>query len=169
MATWNPKTWSVDELLTSSDFNTEIRDNLNTLKNPPVDDYVVNEGSDYTSNYTTWQNVDATNLALTIDTSGGAVLVHFHGAVSLGASCDRVYFDLEVDGVREGGDDGITMLGVANSKQNVSFTRRIAGLSAASHTFKLKWKVNAGTVTMYAGAGTANFDLHPQMWVAEIT
>ena len=159
MAWTTPKTWAVDELVTASDLNTHIRDNLNALKVPPTDHYELNEGSDYTTSSTSFVDVDATNLALTITTTGGDVLVHFHGY-----TVNQGYFDLAVDGSRAGGDDGC----IRFTTGPVSFTRLITGLAAGEHVFKLQWKTVGAALTLYAGTGTAGYDLHPQFWVREI-
>ncbi len=162
MADWTtPKTWAVDELVTASDFNTHIRDNLNALKAPPSAHYELDEASDYTTSSASFVDVDATKLALTITTNGGDVLVHFHGTVLYDA-----YFDVAVDGTRVGGNDG--MLCFTGSAIPVSFTRLITGLSAGEHTFKLQWKTT-GTCHLYAGAGTSGRDLHPQFWAREVS
>ena len=51
-----------------------MQDNFRALKDPPSADYVLNEGSDYTTTSTSFVDVDATNLALSITTKGGDVL-----------------------------------------------------------------------------------------------
>lgn len=174
MAWTAPKTWS-SEPLTSADMNTHIRDNLNHLKDRHDINalYDLDEGANYTTSSTSFVDVDATNLALTITTHGGAVLVGFAGAVANATTNDtRVYFDIEVDGVRHGGDDGILCHQAGQDDdqhpQNCSFVILIDGLSAASHEFILQWKVSASAYTMHAGAGTSNYDVHPQFWVKEI-
>jgi hypothetical protein len=165
MAWTQPKTWA-SEPLTSSDLNTHLRDNLEILKDPPSDDNILNQGSDYTTTSTAFVNIDGTNLSLTITTQGGAVMVHFHGVVGNGTG--TVFLDFTIDSVRHGGDDGIIRT-VSNNQQGISFTRLITGLAAGSHTFTLQWKVNANTGTLYAGAGTSLFDVHPQFWVREVS
>jgi hypothetical protein len=165
MAWTQPKTWS-SEPLTSSDLNTHLRDNLEELKDPPSEQYVLNQGTDYTTTSTSWVNVDNTNLAFTLTTNGGDVLVHVHLPVV--GSGGIVYLDLEVDGTRLAGDDGLARA-AAGGVAIVSFTRLITGLAAGSHTIKLQWKVGAGTGTIYAGAGTSGNDLHGQMWVREVS
>lgn len=165
MADWTtPKTWT-NEALTSSDMNTHLRDNLLALKSPPTDSYICNEVSDYATVQTTFVDVDAANLALTITTTGGDVLISFHGHIyANGGICS---LDVDVDGTRIGTNDGITNVYTAYH-QAVSFTRLLTGLAAGTHTFTLQWKTSAGTATLYAGAGTANHDHHPQFWVREI-
>jgi hypothetical protein len=165
MSWTQPKTWT-SEPLTSTDLNTHLRDNLEILKDPPSDDYTLNQGADYGTTGTSFANVDGTNLSLTITTGGGDVIVHFDGYL-LNAT-GYVALDISIDGVRHFGDDGICRI-IANSQGPISFTRLITGLAAGSHTFNLMWKVNAGTAVMYAGAGTANFDIHPQFWGREVS
>jgi len=166
MTGWTtPKTWTTGEALLAADLNTHLRDNLLALKGPATESYECDEGADYTTVSTSFVDVDATNLALTIVTTGGDVLVHFHGDINNSAAA--AFLEVDQDGAKVGGDDGILKVPNVNN-QAVSFTRLITGLSAASHTFKLQWKVVSGTATLYAGAGTANNDVHPQFWVREI-
>ena len=169
MAWTTPKDWAVDEQLTASKLNTHLRDNLNALKSPPSDNYECNEGSDYSSNSTSFADVDGTNLSLTITTNGGDVMVGFHGTFQAGTNA-TVFLDVYVDTADDGGDDGyVVQIMPANSPETVSFVRLITGLSAGSHTFKLRWKTNGATVTLFAGAGTSNRDMHPQFWVREVS
>jgi hypothetical protein len=156
----------VDELVTAGDMNQQIRDNLNALKNPPSAHFEANQASDYTTSQTSFVDVDSTNLALTVVTHGGDVFLHFHGTVN---ATTAVFFDVFVDNGRLGGDDGFIREQPAGVDRSVSFTRLITGLTAEQHTFKLQWRVNSGSATLYAGAGTANKDVHPQFWVREIS
>lgn len=168
MAWTTPKTWQVDELVTATIMNTHIRDNLNALKAPPSAAYVCDEVSDYVTTSTVFVDVDSTNLALTINTNGGDVLVHFHGMIN---AYSQTFFNVAVDGTDDGPDDGYISAanGGSSEREAVSFTRLISGLSAGSHTFTLRWKVAAGTGRLYAGAGTASSDVHPQFWVREVS
>lgn len=174
MPTWSPKTWSAGAVVTAADLNAELRDNLNTLKNPPSDHHDADEASNYTTTSTAWVDVDATDFNLTLDTSGGDVLVGFSGALQINDGNSRyVYLDVLVDSSPAAGDDGILGMGLGGSAERypVAFVRLISGLSAGSHTFKLRWKVDnsSGTATLYAGAGTSNNDWHPQFWAREVS
>ena len=170
-ADWTqPRDWSVDELVTPALLNAQLRDNLEFLKNPPTDLYDVDESSDYTTTSTSFVDVDGTNLALTIETEGGDVMVGFVGSVSHSNGTARIYFELDVDGSPAGGDDGICLVAQNTWRnQTASFVFLIQGLSEGSHTIKLQWKTNVGTATLYAGAGTTNFDMHPQLWAREVS
>jgi hypothetical protein len=168
LAAWTtPKTWSTDELVTAAMLNTHIRDNLNALKAPPTDSYVFDDGADWTTTSATFADIDATDLAVTITTTGGDVLVHFHGNAQHSGAGERINFNFSVDGVDHAADDGVIYMS-GTVIVPVSFTRLVTGLSAAAHTFKMRWKTSGATATLLAGAGTANKDVHGQFWAREI-
>jgi hypothetical protein len=176
--TWTePKTWT-NEPLIASDMNTHIRDNLEALKDPPSNSYVLNESANFTTSSATFTNVDPLDtdgkLRLEITTSDVDVMVSFNGVVNNNTNPGSVYFTLSVDGtiISDGGDDGIIGLNTNSGTLRipVSFTRLITGLSAGPHIFRLMWKVTTATTgTLYAGAGTANADFHPQFWAREVS
>lgn len=161
---------SADERLALGAANALVMsDGTDTIfRTPPRDSYTLNEGSDYTTSSTSFVDVDGTNLALTITTNGGDVLVGFAGYSSLSANFTG--WNVAVDGADYFADEGLARS--PSQPQSVqampSFVVRITGLSAASHTFKLRWRQGiSGTSTLYAGAGTSNSDVHPQFWVLE--
>jgi hypothetical protein len=159
-AIWSsPRSWSVGELVSASLLNSHLRDNLEFLKGPPTALYILNESSDYTTTSTSFVNVDGTKLSL----------IGFCGCVL--ESAGTLFFDVEVDAVRTGGDDGLCVVTptTASQRLNASFFKLIQGLSAGVHTFKLQWKVTAGTATLLAGSGTSNGDIHPQFFVREVS
>ena len=167
-----PKTWS-NEPLIAGDMNTHLRDNLSILKDPPSDAYTIDDSADYTTNSTSFIDVDG-NFELTIETGGGDVMIGFCAMVLMNTSSTVVSFDVDIDGVRHGGDDGITGISFYNSgafaKYPVSFVILVEGLDEGSHTFTLQWKCSAAnTATLYAGAGTTNLDHHGQFWVREVS
>ena len=142
---------------------------VTALENLPSASYELNEGSDYTTGSTSFVDVDGTNLSLTITTSGGPVLVGWTMPLLTGTG--KVFFDVEIDSVREGGNDGIARHGNISTfaaSQTSGIAYLVTGLSAASHTFKLQWKVSAGSATIFAGAGTVNGDVHGQFFVKEL-
>ncbi|MYD11578.1 MAG: hypothetical protein F4X02_16235 [Chloroflexi bacterium] len=169
MAWTAPKTWS-SEPLTSLDLNQNVRDNLNHLKNrldSSVDKFVSGEAMLQTT-ATEFVDVDAVNLSLTLTTHGGDVLLGFTGTVQSTVGGRSIYFNVAVDDVDYIADDGIICSQIGGSFDNnlhkpLSFVMLIPGLSAGSHTFKLRWKTDAGN--------TAKMDvvrLHPQFWAKEI-
>lgn len=173
--TWQgTKTWAPLEPGRSTDFNTYISDNLDYLLNRPVAIQLVNEGADYTTSSSTFADVDATDLSKTITTNGGDVLVAFLCSV-INSSQRATYLDLDVDGARQGGNDGLACtVAAADLPSALPLFCLVTGLAAGSHTFKIQWKRSAGTSTMYAGAGTTigtssiPADLHPFLFVKEV-
>lgn len=172
-ATWTtPKTWATAEALIASDLNTHLRDNLDALKSPPTDHYELNEASDYTTTSTTFVDVDGTNLSLTITPTSDTVMIGFNGAIANNTATGVVYLDVDINGSRFAGDDGILAITSTGAGQvlNGSFVVIATGLTPdTAYTFKLQWKQSGGTGKMWAGAGSAGADLHPQFWVREVS
>lgn len=168
--TWTtPKTWVTGEVLTASDLNTQVRDNLDALKSPPTAQVLLDESADFTTTSTAFVDVDASRLALTITTGGGDVLVSFQGTLYQTHNSYN-YLDVGVDGTRFGGDDGLLNVRLLSSAYaTAAFNILVTGLAAGSHTFSLQWRVSAGTLKLFAGAGSASMDLHPQFWVREVS
>lgn len=168
----NPKTWVADELVTASAMNEQIRDNLLWLKAPPSRQYTALGDGDWVSSSTNWVDVDSTYLAFYMSSTGGDLLVHFHGTLALSATDNIVYFDLLMDGEMVAGDQGIIAIqnpdsAMAQRIVTVSFTRRIRNVSPMAHLVRLQWRVNTGSVRMYAGT-TSGRQLRPQFWMMEI-
>lgn len=152
MAWTTPKTdWTTGELVSASDMNA-VNENLAALKNPATASFTTTADIVTPNNNRTFDDIDSDNLNLTITTTGGDVLIHFHGPFTSGF----IIIDVEVDGTRRG-DTNNGMVTTDNDRWHfVSFTRLIQGLNAGSHTFKLQTK--RGT-TLRAGA---------HFWVREI-
>jgi hypothetical protein len=170
MAYTNPPLRSTDDIISATDWNTDLVDNLRALKNPPSAHYEPNETTDYTTLSTTWANVDAAGkLTLSITTTGGDVMIGFNGVVTKSTD-GAVFFDVQLDGASHiAGDDGLAGLWNASGRGTVSFVRLVP-LAAGTHTFTLRWKITGtAAATLYAGAGTANVDFHPQFWVRELS
>lgn len=164
-----PSTRTTGELITSAIWNQDITNNILALKNPPSDSVEGDNSTDYTTTSDTFTDVDP-DLSLDVATQGGDLYVHFHGGLRL--TSHSVYFDLKLNAVRMGGDDGIcAVYGTigAGDAGGVSFTRRLYGLVADDYNIVLQWKVTTGaTATLYAGAGTSGGDMHPQFWAREV-
>ena len=169
MAWTTPKTWS-SEPLTSIDLNTYVRDNQNHLKDR-LDagvSRVISEGQVLNTTAHDFVDVDATKLALTLTTHGGDVLLGFTGSVQHRINNATTNFNVAVDGVDYIADDGVIGLRTASDGDHervkpLSFVLLIAGLSAGSHSFRLRWKTSR--------SNTARMDvvnLHPQFWAKEI-
>ena len=170
MAFTAPRDWTADELVTATIMNTHVRDNQIALKSPPSDSYTWNEGTDLSGlTSTSFADVDATNFALTIVTAGGDVFVWWQLTAIAAAGTLAIFWDIDVDGTRDGGDDGYSKQSIATVPFTHSGFRIITGLSAGAHTFKLQYKLSGGSLTIYRGAGTANADVHGQFGVREMS
>ena len=158
MAWTTPKTdWTTGELVSAEDMN-EVGENLATLKHPATAVGVTT--SEFARTSAEFIDVDSDNLNLTITTTGGDVLAHFHGAMTRRSSNVRIAFDIDIDGNRQGGNNGILRHEVDNMWRVVSFTYPIANLDAGSHTFKLQWKFyNSHEIKLIKGS---------RFWVREI-
>ena len=150
MAWTTPKAdWATGELVTASDMNA-VGENLAALKHPVTAAYTTTEDMSIPHS-NIFVDLDSDNLNLTITTTGGDVLVHFHGVMTAG----DFRIDVEVDGNRQGDVNyGLRRGGPGN--EFVSFTRLIQSLSAGSHTFKLQGRHDT---VLRIGA---------QFWVREI-
>lgn len=166
----DPQTWITGNSISAEELNREIKDNISALKDPPTDSHIVDQGADYTTASTSFTDIDATNLKLTITTTGGDVLIGFYGMVSFAAVTNTVFLNITKDGTVIVADDGIQAEQIRHVDQRsaIAFCYLLTSLVADTYEFRMQWKVTASTVTLYAGAGTANADLHPQFWVREI-
>lgn len=134
------------------------------------DAYLANEAGDYSTTNTDFEDVDSTDFSLELTTKGGDVMIGFFGSWQNNTISIHQYLDIEIDGARRGGDDGLIHMQqeVAAKSQSISLVHLAIGLPAGSHILKLQWKVSANTVTMFAGAATGNNDVHPQFWAKEV-
>jgi hypothetical protein len=147
------------EPATSADMNTYVSDNIDALKNPPSGLYDGDEASDLAVTSTSFIDLHATDgkFQHTITTTGGAVLVTFRCCFTVSATL-AAFFDIMVDGVSEGGTDGLfgqTYTAVAGVDGTVYFSHWITGLTADSHVIKARAKVSTGTMTILRQAGGA--------------
>jgi hypothetical protein len=100
--------------------------------------------------------VDVTNASQTIVTGARRCLVTASIFNSNNGQYNANYFDIEIDGARVGGADGIAGLTEPSalgglSQTTIAFTTDV--LAAGSHTFKLKVRVSGGTGTIAQAAG----------------
>jgi len=169
MAWTTPKTdWTTGELVTAEDMNA-VGENLAELGNlrSAVAAYTTEADIAFPNSGSAFEDVDSDNLNLTLSTSGGDVLVHFYGSIR---QYDNRWFslDVEVDGTRLGGDDGLlknehlNVSGASTGISAVSFTHLLRDLAAGSHTFKLQWKDEPSRRAEHGLLAGAQF------WVREI-
>ena len=154
-----PKTdWTTGELVSAEDMNA-VGENLAVLGNLRSAVAACTTTEDIVAINTDFADVDSNNLSLTITTSGGDVLVHFEGSARHVHSQITGYFDIDVDGNRQGGENGIMRFGFNTWARIIGFTRLVQNLSAGTHTFRFQWKSAREGIRLYAGA---------QFWVREI-
>lgn len=169
MAWTEPITWS-NVLSDASDFNEQIRDNLLALKQPPTAHYEANQGSNYSTSGT-WANIDGTNWSYNFTSEGGDLLLGFIG--SFNTSTGAAVLDVLLDGSRiKNSVGGIAIAFSNNGFRRCSFLYLVQNVAAGAHTISLQWQLSSsptGSLILYAGAGTANYDLHPRFWVREIS
>ncbi|NIN36631.1 MAG: hypothetical protein GTO60_16670 [Gammaproteobacteria bacterium] len=132
--------------------------------------YTLNEIADYTTSSTSFVDVDATNLTLTISSRGGRAAVSADLVFGNTGTTDITYFDFTLNGVRVGGDDGM-ILGqqpnFANNRRTATIYR-VIHFDPGVHTVVLQWKTNNNTSTLYAGAGASLLDIHSQIAFMEV-
>jgi len=162
MAWTTPKTWTVDEVVGASDMNTHLRDNLVALKDPPSAIYDGGTLTDTTTS-STFADVDADNLKLSVTITGDTVLIGFVGECSSASSASVLGLDITVNGVSVTGGAGVIRAHYLRTGEveNVSFVWRETGLEAGKNEFRLRFRrVDlSGTVTLYS----------TQFWVAEVS
>jgi len=162
-------TVSPGDTIASATWGNIVKANIEAIKAPPTDHYEANEASNYTTTSASLVDID-TDFELTITTTGGDIMVGFLGGFKCSAGA-VMHLELDLDGSPVGGDDGIIGVDVGNTilPAALSFAYLITGVSAGSHTITLQWKTSGGTLTMYAGAGTSTADIHPQLWIREVS
>ena len=115
-----------------------------------VSDRKVLTSGDLTTTSTTFVDVDGTNLVITLTTGARRCRITCIANVKNSAA-NNTQLDVDLDGGRLGQDYGLSLGGGgANFNFPISFSIDTAVLSAGSHTFKLQWRVDGGTGTIYA-------------------
>lgn len=109
--------------------------------------------------------VDLTDASITLTTTARPVLIGLTGSCQNSIQGQNVMFDLDIDGTRQGGTNGLANLqaDAANAQMTIGLTYLTASLSAGSHTFKIQWRISSGTGTIQASS------TQPYVfWVTEI-
>lgn len=114
---------------------------------------------DYTTTSNSFADVDGTNMSFTKTTGARRVLVTFAGVGHQSSTSDYIGLTVNIDGTDIGGSFGLVFVkshSTASEPVNLSFSYLTDVLTAASHTFKLRFRrFSAGTVTII-GTGNAN-------------
>lgn len=131
---------------------------LSYLLNYPQAYVVRDNGANYTTTSTTFVDVDASNLILTMSLSGGRAIVMatFHAFPP--ATGNGSEYDLIVDSTTRAGDatHGLARQPQSGSTQLITLLGYWSGLSIGSHTFKLQYRsITSGTTIISANGGAA--------------
>ena len=135
MSWTTPKTFTAGMVITETDFNTHLRDNLNALKNPPFQQIVTASATGWSTTASTAVPISTANLGVTLNTCGGDVQCYFLGwCADAGAS-----FNLDYDGTAF--TDRIS--GLAHSRTDerlMQYHVWVTGLASGAHTFLPTWR-----------------------------
>ena len=139
-----PLAWTVDQLVSAADMNTYISDNLSVLKGRSDNKQQIlrNNSGDYSiTSVTTFQDIDGTNLKITIDTYGGPILMYFSGVYYGSTGADNIRLDFLVDSQRIGNafTAGLA-LNVGNIALPITVMAIKTGLSAGQHIITPQWR-----------------------------
>ena len=171
--TWNtPLTWQVDQLVTEADLNSQVRDNLRFLKDPPTALVRLDEEQDFASTSDEFVDIDRQKLALNVTTAGGDLLVAFYGMLRNSTTSGGAAIDVALDGVRIGGDDGLLVTDPdLRDWFPVCFLVLLRELAAGPHNLFLQWRRTGpvGTLYLAAGASTSDVATHSQFWAREVS
>jgi hypothetical protein len=125
----------------------------------------LDEASNYTTTSTSFTAIDTTDLSRAVVSDGRPLHARFYASLSYGNVNQFINFNLQIDGVTYVADDGLAGIRAVTSgtaEINQALVERTIPVLPGTHTVAVLWKTNTSTATMYAGAGTANLDHHPQ-------
>lgn len=105
--------------------------------------------ANYTTTGTTFADLDATNFSRTITTSGGTSVLVIAMFMASNSGASTTAFDVTVDSSRQG-HSTLGLQGGNNGPWPVCISYLTPALAAGSHTFRIQWKVSAGTGTVFA-------------------
>ena len=147
-----PENYTAGQLIDETAMD-KISANLSALKAPPNDQFEDFSYSQSLSVGSTFANVEATDLSLSITTTGGDVDIAVSGwfSTSSVASGQFLWFDVTLDGVRMGDTtEGMFKWEIADTDaQPFSFFYRKTSLASGAHTFNLQAKENSAvTITL---------------------
>lgn len=157
MPTWTTmNNLSTGDLVTEADMDA-LRGNIEYLLDPNRQRLLRNNGGAYSTTSTAFVDVDATNLAATITTNGGPVLVMVSAVGYVGNTGAYLALDVAVDGTRLAAAHTGGLISpkfdVALSEKALAFAVLATGLAGGTHTFKLQWRVSAGTGYLQSDSG----------------
>jgi hypothetical protein len=100
---------------------------------------------------------DLTGASITLTTGARRCQVNFAVLCQQNTNDSYITYNLDIDGTQYFGtatNDGLSRYHATAGKSTaMAFSFLTPVLTAASHTFKIRWRVNAGTGTTFAGSG----------------
>lgn len=161
-----PNTFVAGKTLTAAQLNA-MNTNINFLYTRPQRlSTIRGTGTNLTTLATAFADVDALGtLSLTLETSGGALEFNLLGTVSNTVLNALTCFDIYMDGTTY--MSSVTATPIANgiwqqrttvaasidSIKATPYRVEVGAVAAGIHTFVLRWRVSAGTSTLYVAAG----------------
>lgn len=128
--------------------------------------YEANEGSNYSIASGTPAAIDSTNWNYNlIFTESGRIESNLASSCIATGGATAVIMNLLLDGALVAADTGIAVwsLSATTIAYNTSYPYTTANLLPGTHNIQPYWsRVTSNTANMYAGAGSANADVHPQ-------
>lgn len=120
---------------------------------------VTRTAGDVTTTSTTF--ADITGASITFTTGARKVLLNFTCSAYLSVNNGTFAFDFDIDGARASGADfglmAIHQHATANEAYPVHLHFLTDALTAASHTFKVQFRVSSGTLTVQAASAGAAY------------
>lgn len=144
MAWTTPKTWGT-EVLTSSDMNTYVSDNLTYLEDTieGLARLTKTTTSTYSTTSTSFVNIDGAETVISITTSGRHVLVSATGRMTNIPESGVVVLQLLIDGT------AVFQRAVSGAYVNNEIVYIATGLSAGAHTFRLQYRTTGTSSISY--------------------
>jgi hypothetical protein len=157
MAWTTPSTWTTSQVVGASDLNTQVRDNMAFLLAGKAVGGHNGQRTAWTTNQTSYVDIDSTNLAATLNISSGRIGLFVEGYFQA-SNIPGEWCQLTV--LLDGADQGDATYGyirlAANGSRHLSWMLIFSGLSAGSHTVALQWKCSANTITASLGEAAGN-------------
>lgn len=93
--------------------------------------------------------IDMPGATVTLTTGANPVHVSFAGTIYNSVGASLAHLNIDIDGILQFGTSGRAVyFPAANQEQNANLTIDTAVLTAGSHTVKIQWMTNAGTIVI---------------------
>ncbi len=123
---------------------------------------------DFSTSSITWVDIPGSDLVFDTESmSCFCICLSCYGHAGAGAS-DEIYVDLELDGVRLGGANGMAINGSSNN-HFLGISYLSDGVMPGTHTIKVVCRVNSGTGTVLASSSGTQFTISVRPAAKELT